>query len=333
MQEAWKKSERKRYLSQLNKIIEKHAGEHVYVRFDGGRFSKARSYTSNNVNDHSNHEGIWAYMIEPGSKGIYTGVFGLSAPVVTVLASKQPERILRTDRYTLDDLKLDVDALVKIYGKSVVDNALVDATNKVKNGKNDNGKPTFARKERPFAILDLLAQALDAEHDIRRRYRRFYTKLGYVGIEDPLGLIDTSSWTTVQFVPSTLAIVARYEMDGAYIEVEEPEEEEDDGELSQDVVDKVDGILRPLISQLVAALNTNPQFVEDKANLALIEEMFFASFIGRNLRKGKLPTQDDVEESLKKFQKVAVMLGPGSVSTAMTWAQHLEETIEKIKHG
>jgi hypothetical protein len=231
------------YWEQLAPIIARYAAPHTYVRFDDREsFSKARSFrTDLNPNQHTNHLGLWVYMIEPGAKGVREYSFGASSRWVTILRAKDPSKLLRTDSYGDSDLKADIAALSKVHGKQNVLDALDRHTKHVSYMRSELETTELDDEELraetlgdldeqltlPVAKLEALAKGIDRGVEIRRRYREFYLSLGYKGIEDPLGLIDTNGWTAVHFDPSNVAIVKRFKLKDAF-DPEEHDKEEDE---------------------------------------------------------------------------------------------------------
>ncbi len=225
-----------KYAPQLDKIVAKHAAPHIYLRFDDREsFSKARSFRFDlNPNQHSNHAGLWTYMIEPGSDALHNATFGSSSRWVTILRAKDPRRMVRSDEYTSDDLARDIKQLTKTYPVDAIKDALrkrselnAQRLEQAEEFKDEHPEiyadmvASYTGAPHPFENLDWLASYFGKD-DVRTRYRQFYTSLGYKGIEDPLGIIDTNGWTAVHFDPGNVKIVKRYRLEHA----SEPEEQD-----------------------------------------------------------------------------------------------------------
>lgn len=232
------------YKCQLEQIIKRHAAPHVYLRFDDREaFSKARSFRFDiNPNDHSNHAGLWTYMIEPGSKFLGEATFGLSSQWVTILKARDPKKLLRSDRYSENDLAADIKLLERRYPRDKIQHAansivrrkqaMLDRYNKMKqDGEfNEHEKDLMSDLEKsltPFEKIDAMALVLEKHANRRVRYREFYMNLGYAGIEDPNGIIDTNGWTAVHFDPKNLKIVKRYRLKDAFDPIKHDREEEE----------------------------------------------------------------------------------------------------------
>lgn len=240
----WEAYEKESYRRQLNAIIERHAGPHVYLRFDDREaFSKARSFRLDmNSNDHTNHAGVWTYMIEPGSEFLHEGTFGSSSQWVTILRAKRPNRIVRSDVYSEADLKHDLERLSQRVSRDRLAIAL-DAhesrkamyLEKLRSGDmNDLPEDLLSdwirQAEEPstaFEKLDSLAIKFGQSNDHRDRQRQFYLELGYLGIEDPVGVIDTNGWTAVHFDPRNIKIIKRYRLQDAFDPKQYDQEEEE----------------------------------------------------------------------------------------------------------
>jgi len=216
------------YKQQLKNIIERHAAPHTYCRFDDRKpFSKARSFKHVNPNQHTNHAGLWMYMIEPGANTTRNWVFGYGGQWVTILRATKPSRVLRTDQYTEETLEDDIVRLSETMGRKKIDDVvsryLRDRSERLQQvTKEFEGSPDD--EYLPYIIKDLRKPATPFEkleslvllRWPREQQRQFYLNLGYVGIEDPEGIIDTTGWTAVFFDPSAVKVVKRYRLQDAF---------------------------------------------------------------------------------------------------------------------
>lgn len=203
-----------------DEIVARHQAPHVYVRYDEQPFEPELSFVGYNPNDHNNHEGVWVYLLEFGKPD--EGAFAITSPYVTVLTVRSPDRMLRSDNYTEDDLKRDIEKLNELYGADVVAQVFEQFAehskfmrDELESMRDDN--PEFVAQAlealdvgTPFERLELLATGLNKVTPRRRRLRNFYLDLGYVGIEDPMGIIDTIGNTGVIFDPNQVEVIARY---------------------------------------------------------------------------------------------------------------------------
>jgi len=236
--------EEESYRRQLYAIIERHAGPNVYLRFDDREpFSKSRSFRLDmNPNDHTNHAGLWTYMLEGGDAFLGEATFGSSGQWVTILKAKDPNRIVRSDRYTETDLERDLNRLAHRVPRGVL-SAAIDRLEHRKAGylrdyeamdPDEVGEDVLRdimddlrKPATPFEKLDSIAGRFGRGKDHRDNMRQFYLELGYAGIDDPEGVIDTNGWTAVHFDPRNVHVVRRYRLKDAFDPVQYDKEEDE----------------------------------------------------------------------------------------------------------
>ena len=97
------------YKEQLDAVIERYSATSTYIRFDDSdAFSLARSFSQENPHGHTNHAGLWTYMIEPGSQWNGEAPWALGGRWVTIIKTMHADGMLRTDALTDHDLKQDL---------------------------------------------------------------------------------------------------------------------------------------------------------------------------------------------------------------------------------
>jgi hypothetical protein len=180
-------------------------------------------------------------MIEPGTQFLHDGTFGSSSRWVTILRAKNVSRIVRSDTYTEDDLKKDVKHLARRIPLEDVVNRFDAIESRRKESLKDYQELPAEDKDEmvaeiieqlkeaptPFEKLDSISGYFGQGKNKRDRMRQFYLELGYLGIEDPEGVIDTNGWTAVHFDPRNLQIVKRYKLEDAFDPEERDREEEE----------------------------------------------------------------------------------------------------------
>lgn len=222
------------YDEQLDAVIKRYAALGTYVRFDDTKaFSLARSFSNDNPNAHNNHAGLWTYMIEPGSGWNGEAPFALGGKWVTIIKTRNPSRMLRTDAYSDSDLKNDLLLVGKAFGvdgEKIINDYVKERSDNHAERMSDPSimddpellalyQELNSHELSPFEKLDTIATRWNVgtrKRNLRQDLRTFYLKLGYVGIEDPMGYIDTNGWTAVHFDPHQVTILKRFKFEHAH---------------------------------------------------------------------------------------------------------------------
>lgn len=234
------------YRNELQRIINKHQGPHTYLRFDQGNgMSVSYAFSPTNPADYDNHRGLWCYMID-GKKEIRDWDFGFGSPHVSIISARQPNKIINTSTYSDADYRRDFmrmannRELMDGYDEMIArkETEEYDPSEGVSYEVYMKGvQDDLASLKLPFSKIDwAMGVSINLASEIRQELgqehishsdsmREFYLTLGYVGIEDPEGLIDTCARAAVFFKSNAIRVIKRYDL-SALAQSEQDSDEE-----------------------------------------------------------------------------------------------------------
>lgn len=187
-----------------------------------------------NHSEYTNHWGVWVYKLTPrslknqfGSDKDTIGAYGVGSRDLYILKVKHPDRMLVTSRYSDSDYQRDVSKLIDL---GLCDDQVNDQVESRQKERHDlwlehleEGDPEFdSNLESPFQKLEdaiSICRGIDGYKKGNPEWdRSTYMKLGYVGIDDELGLIDSNGDVAVIFDVREIDILEQIHRTDSYRE-------------------------------------------------------------------------------------------------------------------
>lgn len=183
-----------------------------------------------NHSGYDNHWGVWAYRLTSKSINLQFGnenwAYAVGSRDLYIFKVKHPDRMLVTTQYTDNDYQVDMAELIKLGLCDVRADSQRESHHHERRNRwlegHEEGDPEYELNlDSPFQKLEdlIVICGIDGyKKSSPEWYRSVYTKLGYVGIDDELGLIDSIGDVAVIFDVREIDILEKIHRTDSYRE-------------------------------------------------------------------------------------------------------------------